>query len=78
MEARYLSPDGSNLVTDSATLSVRQILQSGHTQWIGFGVESEKTWITWYGNNLIWLPPEYRPVQSTVKERRTVRYLASA
>src|ERR1700730_7683062 len=62
------SPDGPNLVTDSGTLSVRQTLRWVYPQWIGCGIESEKTWITWYGNNLLWLPPEYRPVRSAVKE----------
>jgi hypothetical protein len=50
------SPDGSNLVIDSGTLGVRQTLQSGHAQWIGCGIESKRTWITWDGNNLLWLP----------------------
>jgi len=61
------SPDGSNLVTHSGTLSVRQTLQSGHAQWIGCGIESGRTWITWDSNNLLWLPPEYRPAESAVK-----------
>jgi WD domain, G-beta repeat len=63
----FFSSDGSNLVTDSGTLCVKQTLQSGHAQWIGCGIESTRTWITWDGNNLLWLPPEYRPVKSTVR-----------
>ena len=62
------SPHSSNLFTDFGTLDVRQTLRSGHTQWIGCGIESERTWITRDGNNLLWLPPEYRPVRSAVKE----------
>jgi hypothetical protein len=61
------SPDGSNLVTDSGILGVRETLQCGHAQWIGCGIESTETWITWDGNNLLWLPPEYRPGKSAVK-----------
>ena len=61
------SPNGSNLITDSGTLAVSQDLQSGYAQWIGCGIESKRTWITWDGNNLLWLPPECRPVQSALK-----------
>jgi hypothetical protein len=28
---------------------------------------SKRTWITWDGNNLLWLPPEYRPGEFAVK-----------
>jgi hypothetical protein len=59
------SSDGSNLVTDSGTLGIRQPLQSGHIQWIEYG--TERTWITWNGNNLLWLPPEYRSSTSAVE-----------
>ena len=30
----------------------------------------KRTWITWDGNYLLWLPPEYRPVESAVKKNR--------
>jgi WD40 repeat protein len=61
------SPDGLSLVTDSGTLGVRETSQSGHAVWIGGGVESKTTWITCESYNLLWLPPEYRPVASAVK-----------
>ncbi len=28
---------------------------------IGYGLEEDTTWITYQGQNLIWLPPDYRP-----------------
>src|SRR5438552_2657204 len=62
------SPDGSNLITESGILDMRQALQSDHFQWIGRGIESKRTWITWNGKNLLWLPPEYRPTEFTVRE----------
>ena len=32
----------------------------------GYGVSSDDTWITWNSDNLLWLPPEYRPVTTAV------------
>ncbi|KNB17874.1 hypothetical protein FOXG_15594 [Fusarium oxysporum f. sp. lycopersici 4287] len=28
----------------------------------GYGISSDRSWITYEGRNLLWLPPEYRPV----------------
>ncbi|KAK3934411.1 hypothetical protein QBC46DRAFT_273847, partial [Diplogelasinospora grovesii] len=32
----------------------------------GYGLNSNGTWITYQGQNLLWLPPEYRPSSSAV------------
>lgn len=32
----------------------------------GCGISPDKTWITWNSENLLWLPPEYRPSVNTV------------
>lgn len=60
-------PDASISFANLGPLGVRQTLQPGHAQWEGFGIEGEKKWITWNGNHLLWLPPEYRPLENTVK-----------
>jgi WD40 repeat protein len=61
MKSIAFSPDGSNLVTDCGVLSVRQTPQSNHApKWIGYCIGIENKWITWNGNNVLWLPSEYR------------------
>ncbi|KAJ5776942.1 Pfs NACHT and WD domain protein [Penicillium odoratum] len=37
-----------------------------YPQFQGLGINSDRTWITWNSENLLWLPPEYRPVAYTV------------
>jgi WD40 repeat protein len=32
----------------------------------GYSLNSDGAWITWKGQNVLWLPPEYRPYQSAV------------
>jgi hypothetical protein len=31
-------------------------------------MDNENRWVTWNGTNMLWLPPEYRPAVSAVKE----------
>ena len=30
-------------------------------QWCGYGLSLDRSWITWHGRNILWLPSEYRP-----------------
>ncbi|KAL7908525.1 hypothetical protein GGI35DRAFT_469555 [Trichoderma velutinum] len=34
----------------------------------GYGFSRDRCWITWNGNNLLWLPVEYRPSRSAVSD----------
>ncbi|KAK4183915.1 hypothetical protein QBC35DRAFT_392814, partial [Podospora australis] len=34
----------------------------------GYGLRQDKSWIICNGNNVLWLPPEYRPICSAVQE----------
>ncbi|KAK3934862.1 hypothetical protein QBC46DRAFT_425470 [Diplogelasinospora grovesii] len=36
---------------------------------VGYGLSSNGTWITYQGENLLWLPPEYRPSSSAISGR---------
>ena len=29
--------------------------------WCGYALSSDRSWITWHGRNVLWLPPGYRP-----------------
>ncbi|KAJ5390784.1 uncharacterized protein N7496_001852 [Penicillium cataractarum] len=33
---------------------------------VGYGISSTGAWITWNGENVLWLPPNYRPMTSAV------------
>ncbi|KAL7904026.1 hypothetical protein GGI35DRAFT_247022 [Trichoderma velutinum] len=33
---------------------------------VGYGLSTDKCWITWNGHNILWLPPEYQPSTSAV------------
>ena len=35
-------------------------------KFVGYGLSNNSTWITYQDENLIWLPPEYRPSSSAV------------
>ncbi|KAL6836721.1 Pfs, NACHT and WD domain protein [Trichoderma sp. SZMC 28015] len=58
----YLSPtsDGLHLLTDLGTLTISPAEQI--IRWGSYGFNKDYSWITWDGNNLLWLPMEYRPV----------------
>lgn len=60
-DLKYLSftPDGLHLVTAFGaliTLRREQIIRFD-----GYGFNGDYSWITWNGENLIWVPTEYRP-----------------
>ena len=68
-ELSFNSQD-SHLVTDIGSIILD--LSSSHTiqelNWSGYGIRSDRSWITWHGRNILWLPPEYRSFMSTVRE----------
>ena len=33
---------------------------------VGYGLSTDRFWVTWHGTNLFWLPAEFRPVCSAV------------
>ncbi|KAL8366657.1 hypothetical protein RB595_010495 [Gaeumannomyces hyphopodioides] len=35
-----------------------------HQDFEGIGISADRTWITWNGQNLLWLPSKYRPLYS--------------
>ncbi|KAH8778798.1 vegetative incompatibility protein HET-E-1 [Diaporthe sp. PMI_573] len=38
--------------------------RNGHR--VGYGFSRDRSWITWHGHNLLWLPAEFRPDMSAV------------
>ncbi|KAL5084168.1 hypothetical protein Trisim1_012244 [Trichoderma cf. simile WF8] len=57
----YLSftSDGLHLLTNLGTLTISPAKQI--IGWSGYGFNKDYSWITWDGDNLLWLPVEYRP-----------------
>lgn len=63
------SSGGSSLVTSFGALSLRHSSQSDHAHRSeGYGILSDRKWITRNDSKILWIPPEYRPVVSAVKE----------
>jgi WD40 repeat protein len=63
----------SNLLTDKGTISwsissniplAANALET--PRYHGYGVSADQTWITWNGQNVLWLPSEHRPSCSAV------------
>ncbi|OJD10872.1 hypothetical protein AJ78_08234 [Emergomyces pasteurianus Ep9510] len=63
----------SNLYTDIGTINLSPTLDVvpitdtyGLMRIQGYGVGINQAWITWNSKNMIWLPPEYRPLCSSI------------
>ncbi len=64
------SPDDCHLVTDLGCIALEQsfLLSIQTPNWSGYCLSADKSWITWNGKKVLWLPSEYRPVSSMVKQ----------
>ena len=68
--------DGDRIFSDLGVINVLQRAREScsfqnsqatpETQRFGYGISSDRCWITLRDNNLIWLPANYRPVTSAV------------
>ncbi|KAL6838094.1 hypothetical protein V8C40DRAFT_231591 [Trichoderma camerunense] len=63
---------GAHLIIDQSLAPVSDVIQDqGQYQQIanntqnathfGYGLSTDKCWITWNGHNVLWLPPDYQP-----------------
>jgi hypothetical protein len=57
---------GSIAIGSSEILSTMNIAEPEHPQCLGVGIDSKSMWITHSGQNMLWLPSEYRPLCSSV------------
>ncbi|RDW65601.1 hypothetical protein BP5796_10293 [Coleophoma crateriformis] len=62
------SHDGQNIITEFDVVSLNQprFNSSEYSTHVGYHISSGK-WVSWNGNNVLWLPPEYRPGKIAVK-----------
>jgi hypothetical protein len=64
-----MGPDSSVLATDFVVWSISLTSQVDHTlKHRGSGIDNENRWVTWNDTNSLWLPPEYQPAVSAIKE----------
>jgi hypothetical protein len=67
-------PDGSRLYTELGsfeiqsleTSSITDLVEPARPLCVGTGVSSDRIWIQHAGNNMLWVPSEYRPSHSSV------------
>jgi len=50
----------------STTISTSQQPSTPQQPNMGYGISSDRAWITWNSDKQLWLPPEYRPLKSAV------------
>jgi hypothetical protein len=64
----YLRFDSDNLklLTDVGAVAIDARPDPGANHRFGYGFNKDRSWITWHGNNFLWLPQEFRPVCSAV------------
>ncbi|KAH7124792.1 WD40-repeat-containing domain protein, partial [Dactylonectria macrodidyma] len=65
----FFAPTGTQLRTDVGTFSPETsspALLSPSRNLHAFGFSADNAWITGNSKQLVWLPPEYRPVRSAV------------
>jgi WD40 repeat protein len=76
--ALSFTPDGCNLTTEIGCIALDQPSHSIQTpSWSGYCVHADTSWITWNGNKVLWIPPEYRPVRSMARNQTVVIGCAS-
>ncbi|KAI1457056.1 WD40 repeat-like protein [Annulohypoxylon moriforme] len=63
---RFLDTEAGRIDVDDGILDLTRTMSSSRTSepdknQCGYDLNNEKSWITWNGRNVIWIPPDYRP-----------------
>jgi WD40 repeat protein len=71
LQQMSFSLDDLYLITKIGYITLNQLPSPAiqAPSWSGYGLGVDECWITWNGINVLWLPPEYRPVHSMVREQ---------
>jgi WD40 repeat protein len=72
-------PDDSYLITELGFISLSQspLLPIQAPYWSAYCLRGNRSWITWNGTNVLWLPPEYRPTCPMVNKQTIAMGCAS-
>ena len=64
----YILTDTGTILWDISSNSNTALVAtaSEESQHHGYGLNADQTWITWNGQNVLWLPLEYRPSCSAI------------
>jgi len=73
------SNDGLHLTTDIGSIDLGSLSSSSiqATTWSSFFLDKSRSWITWKGYNILWLPSEYWPTHQAVHDNLFVMGNAS-
>jgi hypothetical protein len=63
ISAISFSSDEGNLITELGCIALNQT-----PNWSGYGLHPNRSWITRNGKKILWLPPEYRPLSSIIRD----------
>jgi WD40 repeat protein len=66
--SRLLTEIGSIDTQSLETSSITDLKEPARPLYVGTGVSSDGIWIQYAGNNMLWVPSEYRPSHSSVSE----------
>jgi WD40 repeat protein len=68
-----ISHGGTKLTTDIGCIDLHGSSYSTETpKWMGYGLDPEKSWISWNGIKVLWIPWEYRPSNPAVGDHVVV------
>ncbi|KAK3940931.1 hypothetical protein QBC46DRAFT_287372 [Diplogelasinospora grovesii] len=62
----YLLTDHGRILLDISPASNKTQAAALKPQHHGYGLSADRAWITWNDRNVLWLPSEYRPLQSAI------------
>lgn len=80
----YFDIESSYIITQLGRIHIDELIaqaaKSPHSETIadyqpmteGYGISSNGSWITWNGENILWLPPDYRPAVERAISRRCI------
>jgi WD40 repeat protein len=71
LSALSFSFDDCNIITEMGCIALDQsyLLSIQTPDWLGYCLYVDRSWITWNGKKILWLPPEYRPACSMVRQQ---------
>jgi WD40 repeat protein len=60
-KAQPMIPDSDPAKGQYQRQSNDENAQKANYKYVGYGISTDKCWITWNGQNILWLPPDYQP-----------------
>src|SRR5579859_3270548 len=61
LETQSESSDANDAASAATVIGAKTLQTSQGLRRYSYGLSSDRSWITWHGLNVLWLPLEYRP-----------------